>query len=163
MGHALVGKLCGLEHQCHPSRQQAYRDGRPWSIQVQETSLDDPNGFPAIGIADLITAGASRVSILKVDIEGIPRFRSLAHQTLLGSGTSMPSQSSCMTILIGVSQPTSSPVLSPASSTHGGLASFSLVSGPAHSDRSHRVRAPNHDTGPQRPPGSPTSVCGHVR
>lgn len=48
-----------------------YRDGRHWARQVVECSFDDPDAFIAVSVPGLMSQmQSSRISILKVDIEG---------------------------------------------------------------------------------------------
>jgi FkbM family methyltransferase len=48
-----------------------YRDGREWSRQVRMPRADESGGVDGIDVPSLLTlAGADRISILKVDIEG---------------------------------------------------------------------------------------------
>jgi len=48
-----------------------YRDGRHWARQVIECSVEDPDAFIAVSVPGLMTQmQSSRISILKVDIEG---------------------------------------------------------------------------------------------
>jgi FkbM family methyltransferase len=60
----------------HPARltfaETPYRDGSGWSRQVRECLADEEEaGFAAVGIGDLLKqSGRSRISILKIDIEG---------------------------------------------------------------------------------------------
>ena len=59
----------------HPVRlkidETPYRDGREWTRQVRKCAADDPAGFDAIDMATLVKmAGDSRISLLKMDIEG---------------------------------------------------------------------------------------------
>lgn len=51
-----------------------FRDGREWSLAVQETAENDPVASRAITFDDILRlAGQSRIDVLKMDIEGAER------------------------------------------------------------------------------------------
>jgi FkbM family methyltransferase len=59
----------------HPARltiaENVYRDGGDWARQVRECRPDEKAGFTAVGIEEILKqSGQSRISILKIDIEG---------------------------------------------------------------------------------------------
>jgi FkbM family methyltransferase len=52
----------------------AFRDGKEWSFQVRECAVGEPAEVQAVSISSLIDqAGADRVDILKIDVEGAER------------------------------------------------------------------------------------------
>jgi FkbM family methyltransferase len=65
----LWSRPCGLKISEAP-----FRDGREWSVQVHEARADEATDLVAVDLGSLLAeAGAARVSILKIDIEGAER------------------------------------------------------------------------------------------
>lgn len=51
--------------------ESAFRDGREWSRQVRECKSGEPSEMNAVGIGEILAAsGRSRISLLKLDVEG---------------------------------------------------------------------------------------------
>ncbi|MGD9793132.1 MAG: FkbM family methyltransferase [Acidimicrobiia bacterium] len=71
------GERCRLvkagvwSHKCTLILSDDFRDGREWSLQVREVPPGTPGSFDSVDIPWVLrTMGATRISILKVDIEG---------------------------------------------------------------------------------------------
>lgn len=75
LGHRIVPMQGGLWPDAAFLRiSTGFRDGREWSLAVQETAENDPAASRAITFDDILRlAGQSRIDVLKMDIEGAER------------------------------------------------------------------------------------------
>jgi FkbM family methyltransferase len=66
----LWSRPCGLKISEAP-----FRDGREWSVQVRQSRPGETADLTAVDLGSLLAeSGATRISILKIDIEGAERF-----------------------------------------------------------------------------------------